>query len=89
MAKGVVRALGDIGIKVPNDISVLGFDDNEYALQCAPPLATIHYSLEDMGRQAALEALRLMEPKAQGRLSYIDTKLVVRESVNIRYEGEL
>ncbi|MBN1777822.1 MAG: LacI family DNA-binding transcriptional regulator [Clostridiales bacterium] len=89
MAKGVVRALCDIGLNVPRDISVLGFDDNEYALQCAPPLATIRYSLEDMGRQAVLEVLRLMKPKAQGKLLYIDTKLVVRESVSIRYEGEL
>jgi LacI family transcriptional regulator len=89
MAKGVIRALSDIGLRVPKDISVLGFDDNEYALQCVPPLATIHYSLEDMGRQATLEVLRLMEPDAQGKLSYLDTKLVVRESVNIRYEGDL
>ena len=59
----------DIGLNVPRDISVLGFDDNEYALQCTPPLATIRYSLEDMGRQAVLEVLRLMKPKAQGKLN--------------------
>jgi DNA-binding LacI/PurR family transcriptional regulator len=89
MAKGVIRALSDIGLKVPRDISVLGFDDSEYALQCVPPLATIHYSLENMGQQAAQEVLRLMEPKAQGQVTYLDTKLVVRESVSIRYEGEI
>ena len=89
MAKGVIRALWDIGLKVPKDISVLGFDDNEFAMQCVPKLSTIHYSLEHLGQRAVLEALRLMEPEAQGMKTFVDTKLVVRESCAIRYEGEI
>lgn len=89
MAKGVIRGLWDIGLKVPKDISVLGFDDNEFAMQCVPPLATIHYSLEQLGQRAVLEALRLMEPEAQGMKTLVDTKLVVRESCAIRYDGDI
>ncbi len=89
MAKGVIRAIVDMGLRVPEDMSVLGFDDNEFALQCVPPLTTIQYSLEHLGQQAVLEVLRLMDKQAKGRLSYVDTKLVVRESCAIRYGGEL
>jgi DNA-binding LacI/PurR family transcriptional regulator len=50
------RALREIGFKIPEDVSVIGFDDYEICEWLTPPLASVHQPLEQMG-EAALELL--------------------------------
>jgi len=56
IAFGAIRAIFETGLRVPEDISVIGFDDVELASIIRPPLTTIHQPKYDMGR-AAVEIL--------------------------------
>jgi LacI family transcriptional regulator len=53
MAAGVVRTLRDRGYQIPEDYSVIGYDDVPLAALIDPPLTTIHQPLEDFGKHAA------------------------------------
>ena len=52
-AVGLINGLHEAGISVPGDISVIGFDDAEYAKMCFPGLTTIRQNIMEKGRQAA------------------------------------
>ncbi|MCD6238166.1 MAG: substrate-binding domain-containing protein, partial [Thermotogae bacterium] len=52
MAIGAIKALHDKGISVPEDVSVIGFDDSYMAPYVIPPLTTIKQRREEMGRVA-------------------------------------
>lgn len=85
MALGVIRAAHDLGIKVPDQLSVAGFDDNILASRVIPALTTIHRPIDNM---AALATQKLVN-KIQSEQSLPLTKetavkpyLVVRESTS-------
>jgi len=83
-AIGLIRALRDGGVRTPEDISVVGFDDLDYASVIDPPLTTIHQPRADLGLAAAADLLGRMTgngadmPPTRLRLP---CRLVVRESV--------
>ncbi len=82
-ALGVVRGLTDAGIRVPQDCSVVGFDDVPPAFVSTPALTTIRQPLKEMGllaAQWALEAIDAREQCAQSpvHLSKATPELVVR-----------
>ncbi|MFE2427922.1 LacI family DNA-binding transcriptional regulator [Streptomyces sp. NPDC059373] len=54
-----LTALGDLGLAVPGDIAVMGFDDTEYGALVTPALTTVHIDAEAHGRLAARTALGL------------------------------
>lgn len=56
MAFGAIRALGEMGMRIPADISLVGFDNVEVAAIVQPPLTTVHQPTYEMGR-AAVEIL--------------------------------
>jgi LacI family xylobiose transport system transcriptional regulator len=80
-ALGVFEAARQIGLSVPRDLSVVGYDDLQIAQWAGPPLTTVRVPLAEMAEQAALLALRLRDEPALA-FSRIDiaTSLVVRES---------
>ncbi|MBE8167329.1 MAG: LacI family DNA-binding transcriptional regulator [Shewanella sp.] len=57
MAMGIIATLIDKGIKIPEDISVIGFDDVILARYCQPKLTTLKYPIEDMAQHAAKLAI--------------------------------
>ncbi|WP_075186488.1 LacI family DNA-binding transcriptional regulator [Teredinibacter haidensis] len=59
MAVGAMNALQDAGIRVPEDVSVVGFDNLYVASACRPTLTTMHYPVEEMGSYAAELAIDL------------------------------
>src|SRR5215471_14103989 len=83
MAFGVMRALIDAGRKIPQDVSVIGFDNIELSSIVHPPLTTIHQPKYEIG-QAAVEILLRLTGKTERRAApehrLFDVHLVERES---------
>lgn len=82
VAAGVIEAARRLGMSVPQDLSVVGFDDTETASICSPPLTTVQQPLVDMGAQAMRTVIRRARLKAARALAPIEltTTLVVRGS---------
>ncbi len=77
----VVRALQKSGLVVPDDISVMGFDDIPFASLVIPSLTTIAQPMQEMGREAFKLLVDKMERKeVPKRKIVLSTKLVIRES---------
>jgi LacI family transcriptional regulator len=81
MALGVLRAARDRGLRVPEDVSIVGYDDQLYASVTRPTLTTVRQPLADMGRTAIDLVLRLLDGPGTGAVQIeLPTRLVVRES---------
>ncbi|WP_406405001.1 LacI family DNA-binding transcriptional regulator [Streptomyces sp. NBC_00879] len=81
MAFGVIRALHELGRRVPEDISVVGVDDIELAEYCSPSLTTIAQPFEQMGELAVAHLLRqITDPDAVQEPASVEPRLVVRAS---------
>jgi DNA-binding LacI/PurR family transcriptional regulator len=81
-AMGAIRAFRDAGLRVPEDVSVVGFDDIQAAEYLTPSLTTVRQPLQQMGEMAATQLLsRIANPdkKVQSRI-LLAPELVVRES---------
>lgn len=81
MAFGAMEAARERGKKIPDDISILGFDDIPQAAQVHPRLTTVRQPLEEMGRRAAKMLLEIIEhPEQPAEKIELPTELVMRES---------
>ncbi|MFI9580961.1 LacI family DNA-binding transcriptional regulator [Streptomyces sp. NPDC052236] len=80
VAAGVLRAVADAGLRVPQDISVVGYNDIPLAEDLSPPLTTVRTPAEELGRAAIRLALRDPE-QAAGTHHLLGTHIVVRGSV--------
>ncbi|MBI1375904.1 MAG: substrate-binding domain-containing protein [Frankiales bacterium] len=79
LALGVLRAAAESGVAVPQQLSVVGFDDIAEAARARPPLTTVAQDLREQGRRAARMTLDLVEGRTV-RSSGRTPHLVVRES---------
>jgi len=79
-ARGALFALQQAGKRVPEDVAIVGFDDASYARYLTPPLSTVHAPIEDSGRKAAEQIVRLIQGKRADMLTLLPTELIVRES---------
>jgi DNA-binding LacI/PurR family transcriptional regulator len=85
MAYWVVRAAEDRGLVVPDDLSVVGFDDNPLARRMRPALTTVRQDVAAKGRTAAAALTAAIETVQAGgtpeaRHVLLPTELVVRDS---------
>ncbi|MDW2330226.1 substrate-binding domain-containing protein [Vibrio sp. 1069] len=82
MAMGVINAANELGIKVPDDLSIIGYDDIHIAKFMSPSLTTIHQPKYRLG-QAAVETLvrRLDDKSNDAQVVQLEPTLVVRNSV--------
>jgi DNA-binding LacI/PurR family transcriptional regulator len=78
MAIGALKAVFDRGLRVPNDMSIVGYDDIEMAQYICPPLTTIHQPIEEICTQALKIMLNIID---QGELP--DSEKVVRILPNL------
>jgi LacI family transcriptional regulator len=79
MAFGLMDAARDQGLRIPDDVSVIGFDDIPEAASIYPPLTTIRQPLEQMGRMGARILLRAIDdPFIQPERIVLPTELIVR-----------
>lgn len=81
MAIGLMRTLLSAGLKVPDDISVAGFDDIEFAAVAEPALTTIHQPRRELGQAAASVLIDLLQGRPSPKRIRLQTELVLRESV--------
>lgn len=81
LAAGALREAHRLGISVPDQVSVTGFDDIELAEIVSPALTTVHVPHREMGRKAARELISMVEGTSEGRSICINTRLVVRQSL--------
>jgi DNA-binding LacI/PurR family transcriptional regulator len=89
-AAGVYQALYQRNIRIPDAMSVIGFDDVMYTAQMSPPLTTIHQPLAEMGKMAANMLLRLIAgQRLDSNHVELSTSLVVRESCTAPRNGPL
>lgn len=80
-ATGVLRAAYERGIRVPDELSVMGFDDVREARLTSPQLTTIRQPLDEMGRVATRLLLEhVADPDREPELVELPTELVVRDS---------
>ncbi len=79
MALGALRAAREMGLRVPEDVSIAGFDDLPAAAEAAPPLTTVRQPLVEKGEQAAE---LLFGTRRHTGLHIIETELVVRRSTS-------
>ncbi|WP_373770522.1 substrate-binding domain-containing protein, partial [Weissella soli] len=81
LAIGVLRGLADLGVRVPQDISVVGYDNTDYAEFVIPSLTTVTQPVWQLGQKALdLVLHRLEDPQADLVTEMMAVKLVERES---------
>lgn len=89
VAIATIHAAHDLGLQVPNDLSVVGFDDLEHSAEIIPPLTTIAVEKMLMGTLGVRQLLeRIKNPERVLLKIALGTRLVQRQSVKtIRYNG--
>lgn len=82
-AMGIIRAIRDIGLHVPQDISVMGFDNLDFSTQIDPPLTTVAQPFYEMGVRACRRLIDLIEKGRTNRpkIEVLPAQLVIRKSV--------
>ncbi|MFF2315325.1 LacI family DNA-binding transcriptional regulator [Arthrobacter sp. NPDC058097] len=81
MALGLLRAFREKGRSVPEDISVVGFDDVPDASSYAPPLTTVHQNFAELGKQCVDNVLQQLSTNTtEPGITLVATQLVARQS---------
>lgn len=80
MAYGVIKGLKEMGIKVPEDVSVVGFDDIEMPVVDSVPITTVRIPLEEIAR-LCIETIKEDAGKKLLKQYILQPELVIRESV--------
>ena len=81
MAYGAMRALREAGLRIPEDVAVVGFDDLPTSAKTQPTLTTVRQPVSQMGSKAADVLINIIETSTKSiQKITLDTELVVRES---------
>jgi len=91
MAIGAMRALRDLRLDVPGNVSVVGFDDIDLATHVEPALTTVHQPIDQKGEEAVRALVAVIEGVASSGLEHrrLETWLVVRDSTGpVAPEGD-
>ncbi|WP_170409893.1 LacI family DNA-binding transcriptional regulator [Ruegeria atlantica] len=81
LAAGALRQAQEMGLDVPGDVSITGFDDIELARIVSPALTTVHVPHREMGRKAALQLVEMVENQTAGAGEQLATRIVNRPSL--------
>lgn len=80
VAFGALRALREASLRVPHDVSVVGFDDIALARHFDPPLTTVHLPARALGQAAGRALVERLEGRLGADRLLLDTRMVVRDS---------
>lgn len=81
IAIGAMRALMEKNIKIPEDVSIIGFDDIPYAAVAVPPLTTVYVPKQDVGATAARRLVEIINGDTVKTRIMVSTTFVERDSV--------
>ncbi len=79
-ASGVLVTLAQAGKRVPDQVAVAGFDDGPLARFLTPALTTVRAPIEQIGREAVKQLVRLIRADQADRITMLPTELVIRQS---------
>lgn len=79
-AIGIMNAISEKGLRIPDDISVVGFDNLELSAFLTPPLTTINAPTEGVGKTAAQYLFKLMANQEVDPVTLLSTQIVIRRS---------
>lgn len=80
IAVGMINELTRLGFKIPQDISVVGFDDTYIAAYCNPPLTTVHYPKSRIGYEMASMLIAMLNGESPPKNTALPTEFVRRQS---------
>jgi DNA-binding LacI/PurR family transcriptional regulator len=80
MALGLLRALHEAGLRVPEDVSVVGFDDLPESGYFTPPLTTVRQDFEKLGQRTMALVLRVLAGELDASEPLVEPQLIVRSS---------
>jgi len=80
LALGVIRAMHEAGRKVPDDVSIVGFDDTPHSLYYTPPLTTVRMDFTKLGRVCFALLRQQVHPASAALPSWPRAELIIRES---------
>jgi LacI family transcriptional regulator len=81
LAIGAIRAAADLGLSIPGDVSIIGYDDIELASYSVPRLTTIYQDKKQIGELAVSQILKhIQNPDLPPEEIVLSTRLVIRES---------
>lgn len=78
-----IQRVQELGFRVPQDVSVFGFDDIPMAVKVSPGLSTVRQPMVELGRTAVLEVLRLFEGQRHAQRTLFQPELIIRGSVAV------
>jgi LacI family transcriptional regulator len=84
MAFGAIRAAKEFGLKVPNDLSVVGFDNIPFSSYFDPSLTTVEFPMYHIGAAAMEMLVNVISGENSEKLRWFDTKLLIRDSTSKR-----
>jgi LacI family transcriptional regulator len=89
ISRYIYRALGQLGLRIPEDVAVAGFDDFEVADMLQPPLTVVNQPVEQMGKTAAEVLFSQLKMNAEdrpeiGSKTVLKVDLIIRESCGCR-----
>lgn len=79
-AVGVYQALRAAGKQIPQDVAVVGFDDQRLAEVMTPPLTTVHAPTAEVGAEATRQLIRLIKTGQAEPLTLLPTEVIIRQS---------
>lgn len=81
MAIGAMKRLQESGVRIPEDVAVVGCDNIEMAALTTPPLTTVHHPMREIGRLSAQKLIRMLngEPVAE-KQTVVPSEIIIRQS---------
>ena len=79
-AVGVIQALREAGLRIPEDVAVVGFDDSLFARILTPPLTTVRAPIEQVGREGVRQLIRLIRGEEVEARCVLPIELIIRQS---------
>ena len=80
MAAGAMSVIREAGLRIPEDIAIIGYDDIDLAQHCDPPLTTVRQPVAEMGAELARKVIALQAGRTVEAATIMATHLVRRES---------
>jgi LacI family transcriptional regulator len=81
----VMLTLNELGLRIPEDVAVVGFDDTDLASSLVPPLSTVRAPTADVGREGVRKLLQLIHTGKTDLVTTLPTQLVLRRSCGCAY----